>query len=246
MTSLGPIDTVSITRNSKYAVLGSKCSNRILIHYMPSKVLFPIELDQPINAIDHSDMYILAAGTTNLFIWDNSAKRRFQTIPVVNICFVRFINGSSFLTVSKSGVVAMWKYEERTHSFKKIIELELEEEVICAHVEELESKDYTFRIFCGFKNGSVRQIDLSRHGFNELEKLEAQASDWVSSICPVVSLRLVLIGTWDNRIRIYDFEGNLKRVWKVNSTPLSIFCDEEASFIVGGYDGGLTRYSFQI
>lgn len=236
---------MSIPRNSQYAVLGSKCSNRIYIHYIPSKVLFPIELDQPINAIDHSDMYILAAGTSKLFIWDNSTKRRFQTIPIINICFLRFINASSFLAVSKSGVIALWTYLERSHSFEMIIEFELEEEVICAHVEELESNDYTYRIFCGFKNGSVRQIDLSRHGFNEYQKLETHASDWVSSICPVVTLRLVLIGTWDNRIRVYDFEGNLKRVWKVNSTPLSIFCDEEESFIVGGYDGALTRYSFQ-
>ncbi len=224
-------------------MLGSKGSTRINVHYIPSKVLFPIELDQPINALDHSDKYILAAGTSKLFIWDNSVKNRFQTIPIMNVCFVRFINVSSFLTISKSGTIILWSIE-KSKSFEKIIELELEEEVVCAQVEIIKNKEYTHRVFCGFKNGSVRQIDLSSCGCSESEKMEAQGSDWVSSICSMGPLRLVLVGTWDNQIRVHDFEGNLKRVWKVNSTPLSIFFDEEASFIVGGYDGTLTRYSF--
>lgn len=225
-------------------MLGSKGSTRIHVHYIPSKVFFPIELDQPINAIDHSDTYILAAGTSKLFIWDNSVKKRFQTIPIMNICFVRFIDESSFVTISKSGTIAWWSIG-KSKSFVKIIEFELEEEVICAQVEPIKSKGHTHRVFCGFKNGSVRQVDLSRDGFREDEKMEAQGSDWVSSICSIGHLRLALIGTWDNQIRVHDFDGNLKRVWKVESTPLSIFCDEEASFIVGGYDGALTKYSFR-
>jgi hypothetical protein len=226
--------------------MGSKGSNRIQVHYIPSKVFFPIELDQPINAIDHSNKFILAAGTTKLFIWDNSAKKNFQIIPINDTYFVRFISESnSFLTISKSGFLTLWSFIGQSQSFEKIAEYDVNDEVKCLHVESMEFIDNTFRIFCGFKNGIVRHIILSRHGFKEGQILDAQGSDWVSSICPVPSLRLVLIGTWDHRIRVHDFEGNLKRVWKVNSTPLSLFCDEETSFIVGGYDGALTSYSFQ-
>ena len=175
---------MSIPQNSQYAVLGSRGSKRILVHYLPSSVFFPIEFEQPIITINHSNEYILAASISKLFIWNNSSKECFQTIEVEDICFIRLLDqANSFLTVSKSGIISLWDYVDYSHSFEKVLEYMTENEVVCVHAQKFDQKDELLRIFCGFKNGSVRQIDLSCQGFHESERLCFKGSDWVSSIC---------------------------------------------------------------
>ena len=240
---IGTIECISLKRDNDFIIVGARGCRALSIHHIPSLLCHSIALDQPVVTVDHSNEYLLAAGPSRLSVYTMVNRRLIEQHPILDLIHVAILDRTIFVTVSGMGLIGLWALPTTDTRATLVNQYETEPGLVTCTVSKYSANKAT--ILCGFKNGVVRHIILNKGSFHERARLHVPGSDWVSSICMLPKAQIVLVGSWDNKIRMYDVQGKLERLLTIESTPLGLIVNQDESCcIVGRYDGKLATYSF--
>ena len=212
-----------------------------------------LESEQSISALDY-DGNIICAGSNSIYVWNSVSGHFLITLQrrgeKMNITSIKILGNKTIISCCSLGSIIMWNWEKS----EPLAIFPTSDGILCTQIlnEGLERDHAYFDLICGSKSGNINpfRIDkLKKYGeaqtpFKNLPYQEG--SDWIGCVEIDKNHDIVIAGSWDSLIRIWDArDGSLKRFLQSDapSAVLSIAKCENV-LVAGRYDGSISIWRF--
>jgi WD40 repeat protein len=226
----------------------------ILIKHDNSQFTYP--LDFHASCLDLSNNCILAGGERFIAIgkYDSLSLEK-ETTTHEAIRFVKWIDSSKkmYLLITNTGSWSIKTFGRESGHFEKQLDrsLSLKSAHLSLRYRDRDGDCSVWRIFAGFADGNIRSwelsIDLKKNSF-QCRNLNTLCSLGDQITCLQNYENLLIAGSWDGRLRIFDTNSEsvcLRRTLSADGkSPIMSVAYHDNSITTGHYDGSITMWDF--
>ncbi|KAI8852442.1 WD40-repeat-containing domain protein [Chytridium lagenaria] len=194
-----------------------------------------------ITCLDLTATRVAAAWKNTIRVWD-TAGTPIATLPkpAANITTVKVV-GERIVETCAFGSVSVWDLRKET----MVGSVATVPGILCASLDEDERG---IDVICGYKDGNLRGFEIqptpsfpstSTGTFSSL-------SDWITCVHADPVTGIVVAGSWDGRVRVWDRRGReeggvLRRTLVTSEARSAVLCVAGVGRVIvtGCYDGGV-------